>query len=227
MKGTLVRIVKKAHHALSPVQIIAPLVLYYSLAGSLSLILAVILSSIPPVLYVLYGAVVERKIEHFGVVVVLSFIVTLVTAEATDNVRILLLNNSITLLFMGVAFLWTLLPIARNGRLQRPLIYNMIERSDPDKYDDLWTTSQPFRSHMRALSLMWGLGLSGGFLAILLVVVLVSDQRTAANVANTLPPVVAAVLAAINIVLTCALHRRSKPVAKTVDAGVGVDSVGA
>ncbi|KAJ3167431.1 hypothetical protein HDU88_002353 [Geranomyces variabilis] len=189
--------------------VILPLVLYYALQDHMSLVLALVISGIPPAVYVLYTAIRYRSIEYFGVIILVSFALTLIVAKATDNPRILLLKDSIVLLLMGCAWLFTLLPITRNGERQRPLIYTMISKADPVHFDMVWKTIPRFRMIVRGLTWMWGLGLTGEFVAKVLVVLLVSDVQKAANISTIMSPAVVGTLAFLNMLVSLKMRREA------------------
>ncbi|KAJ3168087.1 hypothetical protein HDU87_001258 [Geranomyces variabilis] len=189
--------------------VILPLVLYYVLKDHMSLLLALVISGIPPAVYVVYNAIRYRTIEYFGVIILLSFVLTLIVAKATDNPRVLLLKDSIVLLLMGLAWLFTLLPITRNGERQRPLIYTMVSKADPVHFDMVWKTIPRFRMFVRGLTWMWGLGLTGEFVAKVLVVLLVSDVQQASNIATIMSPAVVGALAFLNMLVTLKMRREA------------------
>ncbi|KAJ3015901.1 hypothetical protein HKX48_004314 [Thoreauomyces humboldtii] len=207
--------------------VIIPLALYYILQNKLQLIVVLIISGIPPLLYVLYNAIRYRKIEFVGCVIVVSFIATLILSEVTQNVRILLLKDSITLLLMGVMWLWTLLPITWKGQRIRPLAYQMMADGDPPYYDSLWHSRPRFRRNLKIITALWGVSLTGEFIAKLCIIIFVKDIKQATNMSQILSPAVLGSVFVVQVILSIIFRRQiAQDDAKMVkEAGGGITAV--
>ncbi|KAJ3002809.1 hypothetical protein HKX48_002094 [Thoreauomyces humboldtii] len=199
--------------------IVAPIVLYYVVKEYTSLIAAILISSIPPVVYAVYTFLLDRRLEFTGCIIILSFVATLIVAKATDNVRILLLKDSIVMLFMGSCFLFTLLPIrTKDGERRRPLIFTMAAKSDPERQETLWTTLPWFRSLLTTLTWLWGLGMTAEFAAKLVVVLVIEDVNTATDVSNVMTYAVLGGLVVLNYLITAVVVLRHRGEIKVADA---------
>ncbi|KAJ3012815.1 hypothetical protein HKX48_006072 [Thoreauomyces humboldtii] len=199
--------------------VILPLILFYVLQTQYALLPTLIISSIPPILHTIYDFLKNRRIDTLGLIIIVSFAATLAIGEATKNVRVLLLSNSIVMLLMGGCWILGLVL----GK--RPALFEIAAREEPERFEALWTESEGFRRLMRRLTIMWGVGLVVGFVGTVVVVMVVRDVETATNVTNWLAPGVIVALGLATSMVTKRAHRDVGAEVPDVETGVAQPKV--
>ncbi|KAG2220118.1 hypothetical protein INT45_006146 [Circinella minor] len=105
------------------VQVGIPLALYYGLRNTIGVVYALVISGIPPVLWVIVNFIRKRKIDALGCIISLSFILSGVISIVTGDARAALIRDSAVGAVIGGFFLVTLIPINTQWLVLRPLTY--------------------------------------------------------------------------------------------------------
>ncbi|CAO0792534.1 unnamed protein product [Mucor circinelloides] len=159
-----------------------PLAVYYILKIWLSVLVALILSGIPPLLRVLYVFWKKRHIDILGCIFVFSFILSAVLSIISGNVRLTLLRDSTVTAVISLMFFFTLIPLKTRWFTIRPMIFlfsqQMMSEQPPVEWVDkqgkhcsmeqmefLWQNVPFYRRYCYILNVLWGLALLGEFLA--------------------------------------------------------------
>ncbi|KAG2173538.1 hypothetical protein INT44_007129 [Umbelopsis vinacea] len=175
-----------------------PLAIYYGMKNYTSLIVALMVSSIPPLLLVIGKFIYSRKVDIFGCLFVLGFILSGVFALATGDARLVLLRDSSVTCVVGFCFLLTLIPIKTKRFNNRPLQFlfyaQIIENLSPvtwkdeqgNKYtlsraDWLYTYVPYLRTYAIATTVLWGVLLEAEFIT---KVILITSSLTIDQVVN-------------------------------------------
>jgi hypothetical protein len=98
-----------------------PLGIYYGMKPHTPIIVALVVSSIPPLLLVIGRFIWKRKVDLIGCLFVLGFILSGIFALATGDARLVLLRDSSVTCVIGLCFLITLIPIRTKSVKLRPL----------------------------------------------------------------------------------------------------------
>jgi len=130
--------------------------LVYSLLRSdgLSAVAALILSGIPPALGIVIGAVVDRRLDIIGVVVLAGLLVGTVAGLVSNNARLYLVEGAVPSLVFALACLFSL-------RSAKPLIYRfaveLLGRDTPKGREVVGAWQYPgFRRAFRVITAAWG-----------------------------------------------------------------------
>jgi hypothetical protein len=131
--------------------------LVYSLLRSdgLSAVAALILSGIPPALGIVIGAVVDRRLDIIGVVVLAGLLVGTVAGLVSNNARLYLVEGAVPSLVFALACLFSL-------RSAKPLIYRfaveLLGRDTPKGREVVGAWQYPgFRRAFRVITAAWGI----------------------------------------------------------------------
>ncbi|CEP18367.1 hypothetical protein [Parasitella parasitica] len=159
-----------------------PLAVYYILKIWLSILIALILSGIPPLLRVFYVFWRKRNIDVLGCIFVFSFILSAVLSIISGDVRLTLLRDSTVTAVISLMFFVTLLPIKTKWLTVRPLIFlftqQMMSEQPPvewvdkqgnyhstEKIEWLWQHVSVYRKYCYTLNAIWAIVLLGEFLS--------------------------------------------------------------
>lgn len=172
-----------------------PLGIYYGMKNHTSLIVALVVSSIPPLLLVIAKFIYNRKVDIFGCLFVFGFILSGIFALASGDARLVLLRDSSVTCVVGLCFLLTLIPIKTKRFNNRPLQFllyaQIIEALSPVTWRDeqgneytlsradwLYTYVPYIRTYSIATTVLWGCLLLGEFIikVILITSSLTTDQ---------------------------------------------------
>jgi hypothetical protein len=132
-----------------------PLLVYTLLrSAGLSTVAALILSGIPPALGIVIGAVVDRRVDVIGVVVLAGLVVGTIAGLVTNNARLYLVEGAVPSLVFALACLVSL-------RSAQPLIYRFaVEILGPQSPKGREVTGAwrypGFRRAFRVITLGWG-----------------------------------------------------------------------
>ena len=132
-----------------------PLVAYTLLrSGGMSTVAALIISGIFPALGIAIGALVDRRLDIIGVVVLAGLVVGTVAGLISNNARLYLVEGAVPSLVFALACLGTL-------RASKPLIYRFaVELLGPDTSkgrDVIGAWQYPgFRRAFRVITAAWG-----------------------------------------------------------------------
>lgn len=100
-----------------------PLGIYYAMKPHTSIIAALLVSCIPPLLFVIAKFVYYRRVDILGCLCCFGFILAGIFALATGDPRLVLLRDSSITCVTGVCFLLTLIPIRTKRINIVPLSY--------------------------------------------------------------------------------------------------------
>lgn len=132
-----------------------PLLAYTLLrSGGMGTVAALILSGIFPALGIVIGALVDRRLDIIGVVVLAGLVVGTVAGLISDNARLYLVEGAVPSLVFALACLGTL-------RASKPLIYRFaVELLGPDTpkgRDVIGAWQYPgFRRAFQVITAAWG-----------------------------------------------------------------------
>ncbi|KAI7883220.1 hypothetical protein K492DRAFT_159733 [Lichtheimia hyalospora FSU 10163] len=210
------------------IDIAIPLALYYGLRNVIDVIYALIISGIPPFLWVIVGFIRSRRVDVLGVIISLSFILSGVVSLISGDARAALLRDSAVTGVVGLMFLLTLPPIKSKWLTVRPLTFIMARQmfseasyrwidKDGNKcemgvVDWQWEHIRYFRISMYAQTAAWGILLVMELVACVLMVEssLSIDNIVAYN--NIITSVVVAVMVTLSILAGIYGHRVEKRV---------------
>ncbi|KAI8877334.1 hypothetical protein K501DRAFT_198446 [Backusella circina FSU 941] len=100
-----------------------PLILYYTLRNRIGAVYALLISGIPPLLNVIYKFIRRRKLDGFGILFVVAFVVSGVVSLITGDARVAVLRESIITGVIGVVFLFTMIPFSIGKFTNRPVLF--------------------------------------------------------------------------------------------------------
>ena len=135
--------------------LIGPLVTFSLLrSNGMSTVAALIISGVFPALGIAIGALVDRRLDIIGVVVLAGLVVGTVLGLVSDNARLYLLEGAVPSLVFAVACLVSL-------RASKPLIYRfaveLIGPDTPKGRDILGAWRYPgFRRAFQVITAAWG-----------------------------------------------------------------------
>ncbi|KAI9278755.1 hypothetical protein BDA99DRAFT_493070 [Phascolomyces articulosus] len=175
------------------IQVGIPLALYYGLRNTIGVVYALVISGIPPFIWVIFTFIKNRKIDALGLIIALSFILSGVVSLVSGDERAALIRDSAVGAIIGGFFLITLIPINTQWLVLRPLTYIMAEQMFGNIYYE-WTDRDGnpqqqkilewqfehirfFRWSMRLQTLAWGTFLALELVACVLFVEL-TDMTT-------------------------------------------------
>ncbi|KAF7725279.1 hypothetical protein EC973_000289 [Apophysomyces ossiformis] len=159
-----------------------PLALYYVLKMYINILIALIISGIPPLLNVLFTFWRRRKVDILGCIFVISFIISAVLTLISGDARVALLRESTTTALIGTMFVVTLIPLETRWLTIRPLTFlighQMMsempkvewldsngERQAMDRMDWAWQYVRRFRLSCYLTTSLWGFFLLAEFVA--------------------------------------------------------------
>ncbi|KAI9028129.1 hypothetical protein CLU79DRAFT_737900 [Phycomyces nitens] len=159
-----------------------PLLIYYVLKMYVSILIALVLSGIPPLLSVLVTFYRKRRVDVLGVIFVVSFIVSAILTLISGDARYALLRDSVTTALVGFMFLVTLIPLHTRWLTIRPLTYLITHQMTSEMPPMTWTDKQGeehsqaymewcwdhfhwFRANSYITTSLWAFFLMGEFVA--------------------------------------------------------------
>ena len=119
---------------------------------------ALILSSVPPILWSLVEFARHRRVDALSMLVLLGIVLSLVAVAGGGSARFLQLREKLVTVFIGLLFLGSAL-------IGRPLIYQLARaqmvRNSSDELEEFEAlrSNKYFRRTMMVLTVVWGLGL--------------------------------------------------------------------
>jgi hypothetical protein len=140
------------------VDVALPLATYYVLAGvGVPDLWALLLSGVWPVLSSVVSLVRHRRLDEFGVFILVVIVAGALSSVLFDDPRLLLLKSSVFTGVLGIAFLASLFG-------KRPLMFYFGRRFGTDgspaglaRWDGFWDDLSVFRRGQRTMTLVWGL----------------------------------------------------------------------
>jgi len=134
-----------------------PLLAYALLrSAGMSAVAALVISGVLPALGIVTGAVVDRRVDVLGVVVLAGIVVGTVLGLTSHNTRLYLLEGSVPSVVFALGCLFSL-------RLRQPLIFRLaLEFLGPDTPKGRDVTAAwrypGFRRAFQAITVAWGVG---------------------------------------------------------------------
>ncbi|KAG2175955.1 hypothetical protein INT44_000433 [Umbelopsis vinacea] len=163
------------------VDVIMPIILYYSLRSSVSQLAALLISSAPPAVMSIIEIVWYRTINPLGLVIIFGFVISAAISVIDGNPRVLLLRESIVTCATGLLFLLSMIPFRYKNWTSKPLTYGvtrqMMSLLPPVKYvyqgevveesrfEFCWRWSPVFKRGMLTMNAAWGVILILEFVA--------------------------------------------------------------
>jgi intracellular septation protein A len=138
-------------------EIALPLILYFTLKDPLGQLYATIISSIPSLLSTLWTIIIKRRFEPLPIILVLSFFIGLGLSLGFKDAKLNQVQGPIVTSIIGISYIVTL-------GCKKPIIYYFsrpwMTKNDPEKIKefDLSWESPNYRSAMKTVSIVWGLG---------------------------------------------------------------------
>lgn len=201
----------------------APLAAYNLIrSAGLSAVTALVLSGVFPAAGLAARAIIHRRVDAVGAVVLAGILAGTVVGLITHNARLVLLEGSVPTAVFGLACLGSL-------RARRPLMFSIaLEFNGPDtakgqEFTSLWRHHE-FRRLFRVITAVWGVS----FLveaALRVVIVYNTSTSTALGVSKVTPFIWAGVLMAWTFAYGA--YHRKKGERRMAVAGGGGDQHGA
>ncbi|KAI9488994.1 hypothetical protein BDB00DRAFT_771520 [Zychaea mexicana] len=136
------------------IQVGIPLALYYGLRNTIGIVYALVISGIPPFLYVIFGFIRKRTIDVLGCIIGLSFILSGVVSIVSGDARAALIRDSAVSAVIGLMFLLSLIPIHTKWLDIRPLTYIMgLQMTTKLKFQ--WTDRDGNKQEQPVLEWQW------------------------------------------------------------------------
>ncbi|KAI9307254.1 hypothetical protein BJ944DRAFT_158403 [Cunninghamella echinulata] len=201
------------------VDIALPLVLFYVLKMYISLLAALLISGIPPLLHVIVKFIYRKKVDALGCIIVFSFVLSAILSVISGDARLALLRDSTVTAVIAAAFLITLIPITTKWFTLRPLTYLIGlqflselppltwvdkngEKQEQHILEFLWDKSRDFRMQSRIQTTSWGVTLLGEFIATL---IMIESSLSVDNIV-WISKVIVIVMIIYNVILATVLH---------------------
>jgi intracellular septation protein A len=138
-------------------EIALPLILYFTLKDSLGQLYATVISSIPSLLSTVWNIIIKRRFEPLPMILILSFAISLGLSLGLNDARLSQVQGPIVTSIIGISYIATL-------GCKKPIIYYFsrpwMTKNDPEKIKefDLSWENPHYRSTMKTVSIVWGLG---------------------------------------------------------------------
>ncbi|CAG8489457.1 20315_t:CDS:1 [Cetraspora pellucida] len=149
-----------------------PLLLYSILSRRIPIILALIISSIPPTIYIIINFILHKQVDHIGILIIIGYIVGTILSLVKDDPRLLLLRESFVTGVMGLTFVISLIPIKVGSFEMRPLTYRSAKQLElidlegltedepiPERWERHWKSYPRFRQIFIVMTAVFGFGL--------------------------------------------------------------------
>ncbi|KAI7870270.1 hypothetical protein BDF14DRAFT_1776644 [Spinellus fusiger] len=196
-----------------------PLAIYYVVKMYTSILIALIVSGIPPFLNVIITFIRKRRVDILGVIFVLSFIISAVLSIVSGDARLALLRDSATTAIISGMFLLTLIPLRTSWIKVYPLTFLIHQQAtselSPIQWIDetgeaqsmsrsewCWTYVRLYRVLNYTISALWGIFLMGEFVAKVIMIrsTLTIDQIVLYG--NIIVICIVVTLCAVSLILT-------------------------
>ncbi|KAI8576807.1 hypothetical protein K450DRAFT_255069 [Umbelopsis ramanniana AG] len=103
------------------IDIAAPLIIYHNLKHYVPVLVAIMVSSTPPLIMVIVTFLYKRKIDIMGCLCIFGFVFSSIVAISTGDVRLVMLRDSTIGCIIGLCFLFSLIPIKTKRFTNLPL----------------------------------------------------------------------------------------------------------
>lgn len=132
-----------------------PLAIYYICKKWLSQLVALIISGIPPLLWVIYVFWKKRRIDILGCIIVFTFVLSAVLSVISGDVRLALLRDSTVTAIVSVVFLVTLIPLRTKWFTMRPLIFLISKQILLGMRPTTWTDANGKKHEIETIEWTW------------------------------------------------------------------------
>ena len=130
-----------------------PWAIYVVLSGHMSSVAALTIATLAPLIDNLYLFIKRKTLDVFGLLMLFTFLVTLILVMLGGSEKILLMKESLITAMVGFVFLLSLF-------FQKPLMYHLALRfARIEGFHDNWRFAY-FRFVMRLMTLVWGIMLT-------------------------------------------------------------------
>lgn len=204
-----------------------PLAIYYISKRYISILIALILSGIPPLLSVIYTFIKRKRLDILGCIFVVSYIVSAVLSLITGDVRLALLRDSTVTALISVMFFVTLIPLKTRWFTVRPLIFMITQQMFSNTPPLTWVDqegkecSQPlidfnwehislFRKFCYIITAAWSVVLMGEFIAKIIMIESTLDIDRIVLYGNIILIVVVVTMTSSTMVGSHYLRKRSR-----------------
>lgn len=135
-----------------------PLVTYYVLTGQgMGTVLALVLSGLWPLLSIVVTVIRRRRLEAFGLFILVCILIGAATSLLFHDARFVLLKDSAFTGTIGLFFLATMFA-------RRPIMFYFGQKFGTDgspealaRWDGYWTGNAVFRHGQQTMTVVWGL----------------------------------------------------------------------
>ncbi|ORY93065.1 hypothetical protein BCR43DRAFT_444664 [Syncephalastrum racemosum] len=132
-----------------------PLALYYSIRTVLADVYALLISGIPPFLFVIIKFIYKRRVDALGCLVVVAYVVSAAISIATGDARATLLRDSGITATIALLFGLSLLPIRTPWFHVRPLTFLVGQQMYQEAPPFTWTDANGVYHEMDIMEWMW------------------------------------------------------------------------
>ncbi|KAI8069567.1 hypothetical protein BC940DRAFT_254542 [Gongronella butleri] len=205
-----------------------PLALYYGLRNVTSQLVALLVSGIPPALFVIFTFIVRRQIDALGCLFVFCYIFSAILSIISGDARLAMLRDSTITCVISCAFFISLVPIRTRWFDMRPLTYmfglQMVgtmlplakwtdkdgEKHEQIMFEFLWDHVKVFRWHNYIMTGLWAIALMGEFVAKLIMIESTLSVDDIVWISNVIVIVVVVVLSVLSAVTSVAIRKISR-----------------
>ncbi|KAI8069566.1 hypothetical protein BC940DRAFT_296985 [Gongronella butleri] len=204
-----------------------PFLLFWILAQHTTQLIALIVSGIPPALWVIVKFIWKRKVDALGCLFVFCYILSAILSIVSGDARLALLRDSTVTAVVSAMFLLSLIPIRTRWFSLYPLTFLFAQSMMGDampttKWTDehgnkheqegmlfLWENISTFRKNNYFMTMLWGFVLLGEFIA---KVIMIQSSLTIAQIVvigNIILAVVMVSMTVISLISTMITRRRT------------------
>jgi hypothetical protein len=136
------------------IDIILPLLIYFGLQRHIKPVYALLVAGTPPLLMVIFKAILSRTFDALGFLIFTGFIISSVVAIITRNPVILLLEKSLVTGIVSLIFAITLIPFdcCHHCCRLRPLAYYFYQDLVPTNREQLDVPDNIFRNEQESIN---------------------------------------------------------------------------
>ncbi|KAF9349303.1 hypothetical protein BGX26_012376 [Mortierella sp. AD094] len=154
------------------VDIVLPIILYYTLKSHISTLAALLISSAPPAIMVVVKYFIYRRVDPLGLLIIFGFMLSAIVSVVDGDPRLLLLRDSFVTAATGLLFLGSLIPIKTKKFELKPVTYGVSAQMmaaapkvryfvngkmiEQERSEFCWQWSHNYRSGMRLTTGLWG-----------------------------------------------------------------------
>ncbi|ORX59579.1 hypothetical protein DM01DRAFT_253702 [Hesseltinella vesiculosa] len=205
-----------------------PLALYYILKNYTSQLVALIVSGLPPLIWVIFKFIWHKKVDALGCLFVFCYILSGILSIISGNARLAMLRDSTVTCVIASAFLLSMIPVRTRWFELRPLTYmfglQMVggifppvkwtdqngEKHEMVMFEFLWLHCKAFRLHNYVMTGLWGICLMGEFVSKLIMIESTLDIDTIVWISNVIVIVVVVVLSVLSAVGSSLIRKISR-----------------